>query len=62
LDNVIKIDYWDIDAMADAIHGLISYPAFHRELKVEGVEEMKGITWEKAGRKVIDIYEKVIKK
>jgi hypothetical protein len=48
--------------MADAIHGLISYPAFHRELKVEGVEEMKGITWEKAGRKVIDIYEKVIKK
>jgi hypothetical protein len=29
---------------------------------VEGVEEMKGITWEKAGRKVIDIYEKVIKK
>lgn len=56
LNHVIKTDYWDIDAMADAIHGIISYPAMYESLKQEGIEEMKGITWEKAGRKVIDIY------
>ncbi len=60
LDNAIKIDYWDVDAMADAIHALISYPALHDQLKDQGIEEMKGITWEKAGKKVIDIYDKVI--
>lgn len=60
LDNVIKTDYWDIDAMADAMHALISYPALHRELKEKGIEEIHGITWEKAGKKVIDIYKNVI--
>ena len=62
LNNVIKTDYWDIDAMAEAIHSIISYPAMYESLKNEGLEEMKGITWEKAGQKVIDIYNQVIKK
>ena len=62
LDKVIKTDYWDIDAMADAIPSIISYPAMYESLKNEGLEEMKGITWEKAGQKVIDIYNQVIKK
>lgn len=60
LDNVIKTDYWDIDAMADAMHALTTYPALHRELRDRGIEEIHGITWEKAGKKVIDIYKKVI--
>ncbi len=59
LQNVIKTDYWDIDAMADAIHSIISYPAMYETLKHQGMEELKGITWEKAGQKVIDIYRRV---
>ena len=46
--------------MADAIHAITSYPALFNQLRNDGIEEIKGITWEKAGRKVIDIYEKVI--
>ena len=60
LENVIKTDYWDIDAMADAMHALISYPALHNTLRDRGIEEIHGITWEKAGKKVIDIYKDVI--
>lgn len=60
LDNVIKTDYWDVDAMADAMHALVSYPSLHESLRQGGIEEMKGITWEKAGRKVLDIYRNVI--
>lgn len=60
LDNVIKTDYWDIDAMADAMHALTHYPALHRELRDRGIEEIHQITWEKAGKKVIDIYKKVM--
>jgi len=62
LNNVIKTDYWDIDAMADAMHALTTYPALHKELRDRGIEEIHGITWEKAGKKVIDIYNKVINK
>lgn len=60
LNNVIKTDYWDIDAMADAMHALTTYPAMYNELRQRGIEEMHQITWEKAGQKVIDIYNKVI--
>ena len=60
LDNVIKTDYWDIDAMADAIHSIITNKALYNTLRDRGIEEIHGITWEKAGKKVIDIYEKVI--
>ncbi len=60
LTNVIKTDYWDVDAMADAMHALVSYPGLHDYLRVKGIEEIHGITWEKAGQKVIDIYNQVI--
>lgn len=60
LDNVIKIDYWDIDAMADAINAIVTYPALHKQLKEDGLAEVNRITWDKAGAKVIDIYRKVI--
>ena len=60
LDYVIKTDYWDIDAMADAIHALVSYPGLHNMLRDKGIEEIHRITWEKAGKKVIDIYKSLI--
>ena len=60
LTNVIKTDYWDIDAMADAIYSIITYPAMHDQLKEAGLKEVNQITWQKAGQKVIDIYNKVL--
>ena len=60
LDNVIKTDYWDIDAMADAINSIITYPAMYNQLRQDGLDEVAQITWDKAGRKVIDIYKNVL--
>lgn len=60
LNNVIKTDYWDIDAMADAIYSIVTYPAMYEQLRHDGLEEVNRITWDKAGRKVIDIYKKVL--
>ena len=60
LTNVIKTDYWEIDALADAMHALTTYPALHDTLRRRGIEEIHTITWEKAGKKVIDIYNKVL--
>lgn len=62
LNNVIKTDYWDIDAMADAIHSIITYPAMYDQLREDGLNEVNQITWDKAGAKVIDIYNRVINK
>lgn len=60
LDLAIKTDYWDIDEMADAIYSIITYPALYQYLKEEGKREVDEIKWEYAGKKVIDIYNKVI--
>ena len=60
LDYAIKVDYWDIDALADAIYGLITYPALHRFLKEEGLNEVNSIKWEYAGRKVRNIYDRML--
>lgn len=60
LDNAIKIDYWDIDAMADAIYSIITYPSMYKFLKEEGKKEVDEIKWEYAALKVRRVYEKVL--
>jgi glycosyltransferase involved in cell wall biosynthesis len=60
LNYAIKVDFWDIDALADAIYGLITYPALHKFLKKEGLDEVNNIKWEYAGEKVRRIYERVL--
>ncbi|MDR2969191.1 MAG: glycosyltransferase family 4 protein [Tannerellaceae bacterium] len=60
LDYAVKVDYWDIEAMADAMYSIISYPAMHEFLKEEGKNEVDNIKWEYAGQKVRRIYDQVI--
>ncbi|MDR1331426.1 MAG: glycosyltransferase [Tannerella sp.] len=60
LDYAVKVDYWDIDALADAIYGLISYPRLHAFLREEGLKEVNGIKWEYAGQKVRGVYDSVL--
>lgn len=60
LNNAIKLDYWDIEAMADAMYSIITYPSLHEYLKVEGKKEVDSITWENAGKKVRNIYNQLL--
>ena len=60
LDKCIKTDYWDIHAMADAIHAICTYPALYEYLRDEGKKEVDGIVWEKVGVKIRNLYEQVL--
>lgn len=60
LDNCIKIDYWDIHAMADAIYSICTYPAMYDYLKTEGKREVDAIKWENVGYKVRSIYDNIL--
>jgi glycosyltransferase involved in cell wall biosynthesis len=62
LDNAIKIDYWDIDGMADAIYSIISYPVMSDFLKTEGKTEVDEIKWEYAALKVRKVYDDILRK
>ncbi len=61
LEKCIKTDYWDINAMADAIYSICTYPALYEYLRNEGKKEVDEIKWETVGYKVRGIYDAVIK-
>lgn len=61
LMNAIKLDYWDIDGMADAIYSICTYPDMAEFLQKEGKKEVDNIKWEYAGNRVRTIYDKVLK-
>jgi glycogen synthase len=56
LRHAIKVDFWDIDALADSIYGLISYNGLSKMFRRLGKKEADSIKWEKAASKIKDIY------
>jgi glycosyltransferase involved in cell wall biosynthesis len=60
LNHAIKVNFWDIDAIADAIHGIISYHAMSRSLIRNGMSETDNFKWEYAALKVREIYQNAI--
>lgn len=60
LDYAIKVNYWDVDALADAIYGLLTYPALGRMFASKGLEEVTGLKWTNAAAKIRTVYETVV--
>jgi glycosyltransferase involved in cell wall biosynthesis len=60
LTHAVKTDFWDIDAMADAIYGILNYPALAGMFIKNGKEEVIRLKWDNSARHVRDIYERVI--
>ncbi len=60
LDYAVKVDYWDVDAMADAIYGFVKYPALAKMFSTKGLEEVTGLKWNNAAAKIKDVYEDAI--
>jgi glycosyltransferase involved in cell wall biosynthesis len=57
LRNAIKVDFWDVDAMADAIFGLLHYESISKMFKELGSEELKKLKWEHVAAKLVNVYE-----
>ncbi|MDR3328776.1 MAG: glycosyltransferase family 4 protein, partial [Prevotellaceae bacterium] len=57
LQHALKIDFWDVDAMADAIYGILQYPALTTMFNRLGDKEVNSLKWDKAALKVKKVYE-----
>lgn len=60
LTFAIKTNFWDIDAMADAIHAIVKYPALSSMFIKHGKKEVDSLKWENSARKVKIVYESVV--
>lgn len=54
--NVIKTDFWDINAMADAIHAIISHNPLSKVMTDEGTREVNRFNWKQSAGHIRNIY------
>ena len=61
LKYAFKVDFWDVDAMADEIYALLQYPALSRFASKFGYDEVNTLKWNNAAAKIKSVYESVVK-
>ncbi len=61
LKYAFKVNFWDVDAMADDIYALLHYPALASFAMKEGYDEVNRMKWNNATAKMKAVYESVIK-
>ncbi|MFT3737500.1 MAG: glycosyltransferase family 4 protein [Breznakibacter sp.] len=57
LTYALKTNFWDVDAMADAIFAVLNYPALSKMFKTHGKIEVDNLQWESSARKVKEVYD-----
>ena len=60
LDYALKVDYWDVDALSDAIYALIAYPALAKMFAEKGLNEVTGLKWDNAAAKIKAVYQAIV--
>jgi glycosyltransferase involved in cell wall biosynthesis len=62
LTHAIKVDFWDINAMADAIYGILKYPALSTMFRKYGREEVGSLQWKHSAVHVHKVYLSALRK
>ncbi|MBR4809825.1 MAG: glycosyltransferase [Bacteroidales bacterium] len=60
LKYALKVDFWDVDALADDIYALVSYPALTSFASKEGFDEVNELKWNGATAKLKKVYESLL--
>lgn len=60
LKYAFKVDFWDVDAMADEIYALLQYPALSQFASKFGYDEVNTLKWNNAAAKIKSVYESVV--
>ncbi len=62
LKYALKVDFWDVDAMADDIYALLNYPALAHFSETHGYREVNELKWNNAAAKLKKVYESILNK
>lgn len=60
LTHALKVDFWDVNEMANKIIGILKYPPLHMTLLKNGHFEAHKFRWEDSAIKVRKIYEGIL--
>lgn len=56
MDHAVKVDFWDVNALADAIINILTQKGLSRAMKSNSHKELNELTWERAAIKVNKLY------
>jgi glycosyltransferase involved in cell wall biosynthesis len=60
LTHALKVDFWDVDEIANQIVAVLKYPPLSQTLREHGAFELRGITWDGAAEKYVKVYGRAI--
>jgi glycosyltransferase involved in cell wall biosynthesis len=60
LTHALKVDFWDIDEMANKIVAVLKHPPLGQTLREHGAFELRRLTWDGAATKCVQVYRAVV--
>ena len=60
LKYAVKINFWDIEAMADAIYGILNYQGLQHMFRLYGKQEVDNLKWENTAARTKEIYNSLL--
>jgi glycosyltransferase involved in cell wall biosynthesis len=61
LNHVLKVDFWDVNDIANKILALLHYRSLQKEIKQHGFVEVRNMTWDKPAAQCINIYNELLR-
>ena len=56
IHHCLKVDFWDVNDLADKILSVLRYEELHQELKKHGSMEVGKFSWNEPARKCCEYY------
>ena len=60
LTNALKVDFWDVDDIANKIVAVLRHPPLRAQLRDEGFYEIRGINWDGAATRLGRVYDSAV--
>jgi len=60
LTHALKVDFWDVDEMANQILSALRYPVVREQMVQEGKMQLLGMSWKIAAQKVKRLYQHLV--
>lgn len=60
VNHAFKIDFWDVDLMADTVNYLIEHPDKCQKMGLDGMHEVNKIHWNEAAEKIRVVYSEML--
>ncbi len=60
LNHVLKVDFWDVDEMANKIVAVLKHPPLASMLRQHGAFEVRKLSWSDAAKRCVEVYESAV--